>query len=591
MISKNIDEYLDKKGSKYFVTLAMLFYVLGTAIFNIYLRSLGVSEFDLVKLRYALVGFTFTALTLLVPLSIFFLRKLFHHIKKTKLTDRMNELFSKRLEITIGVLLIPWLIVYALYLFPLISSGFGGAKPILARLIGKIEDIKGINELIAFETGVPVEKLPFERATEDSDLAVGANVMILDRNTSRIFLLLTKDLYLSSTSRLAKDLISLDKRSHIETSETRNFKPKPLIVDAGKIQGITLSLYEPPEVLTAADIEVAAAALAFAPEDQARQQIVSDFIAERAPEAAPQVLAAVQQHIERKRVQAATPAPSENTTNLPIPSANEEPSAQETQEDTAELVREFEKFFDSEFLSFRAEIFGQASTLCGVERKQGKQSESRFNLVRSISAKFDQDFPEAWANLQKKNFLVDGQDDENFACTLVHIFQGAENADRIVTRLNETKPFLGPTFTEVRDGALEILTKSSQVNDYNNRKYVSRIIIQHFNQKARKENEFWNTPKYLSNGRDDESFFANIRTALTETETWEEFRDQLTAFEIALEAQLEEQGLEVPAEDGGEILTPPAEETPPPAEETPPVDQAPPAEETPPPADTPPAEG
>ena len=521
-----LDEYLEKKGAKYFVTLLMIFYVVGTVIFNIYLRALGIAEFDLLKLRYMFIGFTFALITAVIPSIFLLIRKLIRKYKKKKKpTKRAATIFRNRFEIVILTLLVPWTFAYSLYVFPQIPAGFGGSKPELARLIGQADDIRGINELIAFETGVPVEKLAFEYATENSNLAIGANVYILDRNSDRTFLLLTRDLYLSSTSSLARDLIESSgmRGSGIVTEDTKNFKPKPLIVSSKKIEGITLSLHEPPEVLTREDIVVAAAALASGSDNEKKAEIVSDFITKKAPESASKVIAAVQKQIEKTTPPVVTPPDPDDLPVIVDP---------EPDEDFAQVL---DDIFDNKFLDFRAVAFGDASRLCGVEKRKGRDSNQRLALVRFISEAFGSDFSDAWANLAEKNYLVTAQGDADFSCKLMQIFQGAEDAYMVIARLNETESYSGPTFIEVRDGALELMDASAQVNTDANRKYVSQILIRHFSQKAKQENNFWNDPKYLYDGRDDEPYFENIRKALTELSTWEEFKTMLMEFQTVFE--------------------------------------------------------
>jgi hypothetical protein len=522
-----LDEYLEKKGAKYFVTLLMIFYVVGTVIFNIYLRSLGIAEFDLLKLRYIFIGVTFGLITAVLPMLFLLGRRIWRKRKNMKKpTKRASTIFRKRFEMVVLILLIPWTVAYSLYVFPQIPAGFGGSKPELARLVGQADDIRGINELIAFETGVPVEKLAFEYATESSNLAIGANVYILDRNSDRTFLLLTRDLYLSSTSSLARDLIesSGNRGSGIVTEETKDFKPKPLIVSSKKIEGITLSLYEPPEVLTREDIVVAAAALSSDSADQKQADIVSDFITEKAPEAASKVIEAVQKQVEKTTPPVvATPPDPEDPPVVVDPDG---------EEDFAQVL---DDLFDTKFLDFRAVAFGDASRLCGIEKRKGRDSNQRLALIRFISEAFESDFSEAWSNLGDKNYLVTAQGDADFSCKLMQIFQGAEDGHMVITRLNETEAYSGPTFIEVRDGALELMEASAQVNTDANRKYVSQILIRHFSQKAKQENNFWNDPKYLYAGRDDEPYFENIRKALTEASTWEEFKTMLIAYQTLFE--------------------------------------------------------
>ncbi|MCF7830452.1 hypothetical protein K9M41_00430 [Candidatus Gracilibacteria bacterium] len=579
-----LDEYLEKKGAKYFVTLTVIFYVIGTAIFNIYLRKLGIAEFDLVKLRYMFVGFTFGIISM-VPIMLFLgVKKIIQLKKSKKPTKREKILFWKRFEIVIWILILPWTVTYSWYVFPEVPAGFGGAKPVLARLIGQAEEIKGINELIAFETGVPVDKLAFELASEGSELAIGANVMILDQNSERVFLLLTKDLYLSSTSSLARNLIESGKKIG-ELEETKNFKVKPLIVSANKIEGVTLSLYEPPEVLTREDIKIAAATIAADPNDEKKNEIVQSFIVAKAPESASKVLAVVQKQIDKKPAPPVS-KPSEEPleTDPDIPPVVTPPAEIESSQE--EIENAFAEIFDTKFLDFRAQIFGQVSNLCGYERRKQKDPGARIEMVRSISSSFSEEFPAAWKELDEDNYLVEGQREDEFTCNLVHIFQGAENADMIIQRLNEKEVQEGPVFSEVRDSALNIFEKSSQVNTAADRKYVSQVLIRHFNQKARQENLYWNEPRYLYEGRDDENYFANIRTALTTANSWEELGVKLTEFQTALEESQAEPEEEIPPveevppveeDPEEEVVEPPVE--PPVIEEDVPVEPAPEEEE------------
>ncbi len=551
-----IDEYLEKKGAKYFVTLTVIFYVIGTAIFNIYLRKLGIAEFDLVKLRYMFVGFTFGIITMVPILFFLGVKKIIQLKKNKKPTKREKTLFWKKFEIVIWVLILPWTMTYSWYVFPEIPAGFGGAKPVLARLIGQAGEIKGINELIAFETGVPVEKLAYELATEGSELAIGANVMILDQNSERVFLLLTKDLYLSSTSSLARDLIkSGNKVEELDLESTKNFQVKPLIVSADKVQGVTLSLYEPPEVLTKEDIKIAVAAIAANPKDEAKNEIVQSFIVQKAPESASRVLAVVRKQIERQSTTPVVSKPSESEPNdLPVII---QPT--DTEINQGEIEDAFAEIFDTKFLDFRAEIFGQVSNLCGYERRKQKDQGARIEIVRTISASFSEEFPSAWKELDVDSYLVEGQREDEFSCNLVHIFQGAENADMIIQRLNGKEVQKGPIFSEVRDSALDLFEKSSQVNTSADRKYVSQVLIRHFNQKAKQENLYWNETKYMYQGRDDEGYFDNIKTAMTTTNSWEEFGTKLTEFQTAF--QLSQVEPEPVVEPEPEII-PPEEDLP-----------------------------
>ena len=76
MLVKDIDEYLEKRGGKYFVTFTVICYVMGTLIFNVYLNALGISEFELLKLRYIFVGLSFAAVTSIFPVLYYGIKKI-----------------------------------------------------------------------------------------------------------------------------------------------------------------------------------------------------------------------------------------------------------------------------------------------------------------------------------------------------------------------------------------------------------------------------------------------------------------------------------------------------------------------------------
>ena len=71
------------------------------------------------------------------------------------------------------ILFVPWIVVYALYIFPLISPGFGGARPITARLIGDTQRIQRINTVIAAAGSSPAYLFLFAQAMQDEAMAMG----------------------------------------------------------------------------------------------------------------------------------------------------------------------------------------------------------------------------------------------------------------------------------------------------------------------------------------------------------------------------------------------------------------------------------
>jgi hypothetical protein len=413
----SLTDYLERHGIKYLVALISFFYIIGTVIFNIYLRSLGVFEFELIQLRYVFIGALFF-LSIGVCAGLFlFIRSIFLKIKKIDITSEIRQAFRHKLEIGIFFFILPWMGVYALFIFPQIPSGFGGGKPFLARLIGEKTKIKNLNEIIARETGVPFEKLPFELLNENSELAVGANVKILDRNSTRYFLILTKDLYLRTTSDLAKNL--LDSGTEINTEETKDFRQIPLLVKADKIETITLQLFEPPTILTSDDLKIAASVISNNPEQ--KDALVRTLAAKTNTNSTPQILEAVEK-IEKISI---------------------------TDEEHAEKVDEIlNNTFDNKFLDFRSLIFSESLRLYDIERFSGIDDTERFKLLKKISTTFERDFPDSWKNLAKENYLIDGQGDSDFLFKLSRIFSGAENADILIERINSTLASPKPTIPE-----------------------------------------------------------------------------------------------------------------------------------------------
>jgi len=404
----SLTDYLERHGIKYLVALMTFFYIVGTIIFNIYLRSLGVFEFELIQLRYVFIGALFFVSIGVCAGLFLFARKIFLYIKQVELTSEIREIFRNKFEIGMFLFIIPWMVVYALFVFPQIPSGFGGGKPFVARLIGEKEKILNINEIIARETGVPLDQLPFELLNENSELAVGANVKILDRNSSRYFLILTKDLYLRMTSNLAKDL--LDSGTEVNTDETKDFRQIPLLVKADKIETITLQLFEPPTILTSNDLKVVASVISNNPEQ--KESLVKTLTAKTNTESAPKILEAVE------RIEQISPTDEGNSEKI-----------DEILNDT----------FDNKFLDFRSIIFSESLKLYDIEKFNGIDDSKRFKLLKKISTTFERDFPDSWEKLAQKNYLVDGQTDVNFLFKLSRIFSGAENADVLIKRINSTK--------------------------------------------------------------------------------------------------------------------------------------------------------
>ena len=553
-------KYLEERGIKYLAALVTIFYVCGTIIFNIFLGSLGIFEFDLKQLRFVFIGFLFS-ISLGIFAGIFWAaRILWLKIFKKKLNKKQRKIFLQKFEIGFFLFSFFWLIFYALKIFPQIPSGFGGGKPILARLYGDAEKIIHINEIIAREVGVAAAELPFEFMNEKSTLAIGANVKILDQNRDRFLLILPRDLYLKSTSNLAKNLLDANENLKIE-----NLKLKPLIVKADKIEGISTNLFVPPQILTTADLKIAAEIISKNPD--LSPQIFQN-LKKKEPEISPKILAAVEK-ISQKNIKKISEKNAENKKNWPeknleknknsekIAEKNSEKIAEQNVENKKNLseknlenleknsekisqknsAAEIEKIlvenFDQKFLDFRSQIFSAALKLAADEKFGRAATNARLELVREISANLRENFPESWTNLAEKNFLILGQSEENFPKKIAEIFRGAESADVIISRFNENipAPKNSDDFAEIRDGALEILRKSSQENSAANRKFLSRLLIKFFAGKARRKVEFWSDTKYISAGRDDENFLKNIFFALENSVSWQNFGENLQKFQ------------------------------------------------------------
>lgn len=509
---KELEEYLERRGARYFVTLLMLFYVVGTIIFNIYLRNLGIYDFEFLQLRYMFSGAIFAIISgffLGIPWGI---KKIF----EKPIYDSEGQLVVKKkklLEFFLLVFFLFWTPVYSLYIFPKIPAGFGGAKPTLARFVGNYDDIKDINEIIEYETGA--ESLPLEILNEKSNLAVGANVKILDRNAKRVWIILTKDLYLSSKSNLAKNLIESGNEVTILDSKYL-FTEKPLFVDAGAIKSISFSLYEPPKILTQDDLSVAAYVLAKSESNQSKSEkesskIVKKIIETESPEKAEKILEAVEK--------------------LAKPTTSK--LVQETQVDQIKEILEVE--LDSKFLNFRSQNFEESLRLIDLEKFKGIQKEKRKTLAQKITKTLESEFKKI---LPSSNFLVFGIDDVNFPRKISQIFQGAENAEEVKNRIlahkESTNSLEIKKFELINAEALNLLEKSSQSKTLENKKLVSELLIDYFSSKAPREKEFWSNSEYLSKGIEDLDFLENTKIALKNADSWEELDENLSHFQNLL---------------------------------------------------------
>lgn len=423
-----LEEYLERRGAKHFIAALMFFYVVGTLIFNIYLLHIGISDFDFLQLRYMFSGFVFALITLAIYLLFRLINFLIRFILPpfTEKEESEEENSSKvdssprkkpknsLLEIFLYGLLACWTPIYAIYLFPQIPANFGGAKPVLARFIGNTEDIKDINSIIELETNA--QNLPLGQVDKAGKLAIGANVKILDRNQDRIWIMLTKDLYLSSKSHLAQRLVQAGEEEILQNLQN-DFFEKPLFIDATAVKSISFSLYRPPEITTKEDIRLAAEVLA-----QANKKEIN-----------PQEISKTLDVVEKSFMQ------SLDKNSQKISNVINEIKTQKNQ-DPESIEEIIINSIDEEFLEFRAYIFSQALLIRDHERFQGITLQKRQALVQEILENLWEKFYIGKSQLPIYNFLTQHTEDPFFPEKIVQTFQGAPDIETIVLRINALHP-------------------------------------------------------------------------------------------------------------------------------------------------------
>lgn len=378
---QELENYLEKRGAKYFVTLLMICYILGTLVFTIYLGNLGISDFEFLQLRYMFTGIVFAMFTSILFLPVYFiLRSIF---KKAS---------TKFYEIVFFLGLLFWAPLYALNIFPQIPSNFGGAKPMVARFIGETSRIKEINQIIEDQTGAT--NLPLEIFAENEDLAKGANVKILDRNKDRIWLILTKDLYLSSKSNLAKELTEAGQS--LDDFNGEEFVSTPLFVETSGIKNISFSLYEPPKALTNEDLNIIKSSPKLSVKSTA---VVQKFITEKLPEKAPNIIKALE-------------ATDESTIS-----------------DVVDIA------FDSKFLKFRQSFFSEGIQLFDKERSKGIVRANRWAFVYDLIETVRTDFEMKEISLENYPYLTNGIEEVNYPQKIARALQGAPDMIAFLVRL------------------------------------------------------------------------------------------------------------------------------------------------------------
>ena len=100
------------------MALVTVLYIVGTIIFNVYLRSLGIFEFELIQLRYIFVGLIFAIFTGIIVGIAYGLWILFRRFARSAQKEKKKTKKQKAKEATLLE------IIFLLFLFPLISFAF-----------------------------------------------------------------------------------------------------------------------------------------------------------------------------------------------------------------------------------------------------------------------------------------------------------------------------------------------------------------------------------------------------------------------------------------------------------------------------------
>ena len=258
----------ENKDLKKLTAYAAVIYGLGALILNIYLGSLGVFTFDLIKLRYIFIGVLFMIATFALDKVLSFLTNRFKIRRRKKMEgeygneewrtenipDESKKSSFRALYLAIGFIF--WTSFYSTVIFPQLPPFIGGGEPLTVRFIGTEENIRDINAAIKYSISSGVQsdwfnevEMPITALENNSQLFLSANVQLLDSTADTHILLLPHGLYFSSISSFAYDY-----ETSLEKTDSKYLRP--LYIDKSKTVGMTFKLVNPPTVTTRKDLAI-----------------------------------------------------------------------------------------------------------------------------------------------------------------------------------------------------------------------------------------------------------------------------------------------------------------------------------------------
>lgn len=191
---REIIEDVSPKHYSIVLAIPVLFLVTGFLVWNIYLYNFGFVEDSLIRGKFILAGIVFYVITtlffaflmvigfsfaLIVKLVFNLISGLFGQELKNKILNFLRELFDFE---TFGnitgacVLFFIWLIIYTVYIFPMIPGVFGGGQPRSVSLVATADTLSILTSL-GIQRG--------EGATYQT-----ANLCIVHENEQGIYVLL-----------------------------------------------------------------------------------------------------------------------------------------------------------------------------------------------------------------------------------------------------------------------------------------------------------------------------------------------------------------------------------------------------------------
>lgn len=130
----------------------------GFFIWNLYLYRLGFVEYNLIQTRFILTGLMFLFLSSFIfPIS-YIIRIIGGLFAKTKVVVKSIAFFRSLIISHPGLrfyymiswsilLFLAWIVIYTLYIFPQVNSGFGGGEPRLISLLADKESLEYLTSL------------------------------------------------------------------------------------------------------------------------------------------------------------------------------------------------------------------------------------------------------------------------------------------------------------------------------------------------------------------------------------------------------------------------------------------------------------